>query len=58
MGEVVIKIPPGVNESLLKKFLERDAELLLRAMKKRVRPGMLGKATVEELEEYAGEVGR
>jgi len=58
VGEVVIKIPPGVNESLLKKFLERDAELLLRAMKKRVRPGMLGKATVEELEEYAGEVGR
>lgn len=57
MGEITIKVPPGVNESLFKKFLERDAEVLLRAMRKKVRPGMLGRATVEELEEYAEEFG-
>jgi len=58
MGEITIKVPAGVDLERLKKLLEADAELLAKAMKKRVHPGMLGKANVEELEEYAEEAGR
>ncbi|CAI1493690.1 MULTISPECIES: hypothetical protein [Thermococcus] len=58
MEEITIKVPAGVNIERLKKFLEADAEFLAKAMKKKVRPGMLGRASAEELEEYAGEVGR
>ena len=58
MEEIRVKIPSGVDVEKIRKFLELDAEILARAMKKRVYPGMLGKADLEELEEYAWEVGR
>ncbi|WP_167716515.1 hypothetical protein [Thermococcus sp. ES12] len=58
MGEIVIKIPPGVDAERLRELLKSDAELLIRAMSKKIRPGILGKASVEELEGYAEEVGR
>ena len=58
MEEIRVKIPSGVDVEKIRKFLELDAEILARAMKKRVHPGMLGKADLEELEEYAWEVGR
>ncbi|WP_167890957.1 MULTISPECIES: hypothetical protein [Thermococcus] len=58
MGEIMIKVPAGVDLERLKKLLEADAEFLAKAMKKKVHPGILGKASVEELEEYAEEVGR
>ena len=57
MGEITIKIPSGVDSKLLKQILERDAHLLVRALKKKVYPGMLGEATLEELDRYAEEAG-
>ncbi|AEK71953.1 hypothetical protein GQS_00250 [Thermococcus sp. 4557] len=53
MGEIMIKVPAGVDLERLKKLLEADAEFLAKAMKKKVHLGILGKASVEELEEYA-----
>jgi len=57
VGEITIRIPAGVDSKLLKRILERDAQLLAKALKKKVYPGMLGEATVEELERYAEEAG-
>ncbi len=58
MEEIIVRVPSGVDVEKLKRLLEADAEALVRAMKRKVRPGMLGKASIEELEEYAWEVGR
>ncbi|WP_170218366.1 hypothetical protein [Palaeococcus ferrophilus] len=58
MGEVKIKVPPDVDLELFKNLIEMDAKLLAKAMRTKVYPGMLGKATVEELESYAEEAGR
>ena len=58
MEEIRVKIPSGVDVEKIRKFLELDAEILARAMKKHVQPGMLGKASLEELEEFAWEAGR
>jgi len=58
MEEITVRVPLGVDAEKLKRLLEADAKMLARAMKRKVRPGMLGKASIEELEEYAWEAGR
>jgi len=58
MEEIRVRVPSGADVEKIRKFLELDAEILARAMKKHLRPGMLGKASLEELEEFAWEAGR